>query len=95
MYNCSSNEMLVVEILLTWHCQSLYALVIDYEDVFYEVIGIIRERCFIVRLSKYLYVFMYDLTQMFTHRILLIMDIWLWGRGHQYPANRFVQFVVR
>ena len=66
MYSCSSNEMLVVEILLTWHCQSLYAVVIDYEDVFYEVIGIIRERCFIVRLSKYLYVFMYDLTQMFT-----------------------------
>lgn len=79
--------MLVVEILLTWHCQSLYALVIDYEDVFYEVIGIIRERCFIVRLSKYLYVFMYDLTQMFTYRILLIMDIRLWGRERQYPAN--------
>ena len=37
MYSCSSNEMLVVEILLTWHCQSLYAVVIDYEDVFYEV----------------------------------------------------------
>lgn len=84
MYSCSSNEMLVVEILLTWHCQSLCSEVI--EDEFASL----RSVSYCQKVSSFcgdINTYMYDHTQMFTHRILLIMDIRLWGRERQYPAN--------
>lgn len=74
MYNCSSNEMLVVEILLTWHCQSLYALVIDYEDVSMRGLGLLGKGASLCGyLNTYMYLCM--ISHRCSHRILLIMDI--------------------